>query len=103
MQHEKRVSRAYYRDLGLSMLVYVAMLFAAIRYGRPMPDSVLRTVILVTPMTGFGLMIWAMARHFARIDEYKRRQMLETFAIASAITAGTTFTYGFLETAGFPR
>lgn len=103
MQHEKKVKHAYFRDLGLSIVVYVVLLFGAIRFGRPMDDGILRTTILVTPMIGFGLMIWAIARHMARIDEYMRRQMLETFAIAAAITAGLSFTYGFLETAGFPR
>lgn len=103
MQHEKKVKHAYFRDLGLSIVVYVVLLFGAIHFGRPMDDGILRTTILVTPMIGFGLMIWAIARHMARIDEYMRRQMLETFAIAAAITAGLSFTYGFLETAGFPR
>ena len=103
MKHEKTVSRAYFRDLGLSIVVYVVLLFSAIHFGRPMAEGVLRTVILVTPMIGFGLMIRAVARHLARIDEYMRRQLLETFAIASAVTAGLSFTYGFLETAGFPR
>jgi hypothetical protein len=83
--------------------VYIGLLFSAIRFGRPMDDGALRTAILVTPMVGFGLMIWAIARHIARIDEYLRREMLETFAIASSITAALSFTYGFLETAGFPR
>jgi energy-converting hydrogenase Eha subunit A len=103
MNHEKKVTRAYHRDLGLSIVVYVVLLVSAIHFGRPMAEGWLRTAILVTPMIGFGLMIRAMARHLARIDEYMRRQMLETFAIAAAITAGLSFTYGFLETAGFPR
>jgi energy-converting hydrogenase Eha subunit A len=103
MKHEKKVTRAYHRDLGLSIVVYVVLLVSAIHFGRPMAEGWLRTAILVTPMIGFGLMIRAMARHLARIDEYMRRQMLETFAIAAAITAGLSFTYGFLETAGFPR
>jgi hypothetical protein len=54
-------------------------------------------------MIGFGLMIRAMARHLGRIDQFQRRRLLETFAIAAAITAGLSFSYGFLETAGFPR
>jgi hypothetical protein len=29
--------------------------------------------------------------------------MLESFSIAMAITGAVTFTYGFLETAGFPK
>ena len=42
-------------------------------------------------------------RHFGRIDEYQRMRMLENVALASAVTAGLTFTYGFLETAGYPK
>ncbi len=103
MKHEKKVSRAYLRDLGLSIVVYIVLLISAIHFGRPMAEGALRTAILLTPMIGFGLMIWALARQLARIDEYQRRRMLETIAIASAITAGLSFTYGFLETAGFPR
>lgn len=103
MQHEKRVGRAYHRDLWSSVLVYVVLLVGSIYFARPMAQGVVRTVIMVTPMIGFGLMIRAMARHLSRIDEYQRIRMLETFAIAAAITAGLSFTYGFLETAGFPK
>lgn len=103
MQHEKKVSRAYRRELWGSVLVYIALLFASIHFGRPMIEGALRTAVLATPMAGFGLMIWALARHLGRIDEYQRARMLESFAIASAITAGLSFTYGFLETAGFPK
>jgi hypothetical protein len=103
MRFEKRVGWAYRRELGLAMAAYVVLLVAAIKFGRPMPDGVLRTAILLTPMIGFGLAIWAIARHLGRIDEYMRQNLLETFAIGAAITAAVTFSYGFLETAGFPR
>jgi hypothetical protein len=103
MRHENKVARAYYRELGVAMAVYVVLLFSAIRFGRPMAEGTLRTIILLTPIIGFGLAIWAIARHLSRIDEYMRQTMLETFAIAAAITAAVTFSYGFLETAGFPR
>lgn len=103
MGHEKKVARAYLREFGLSMLVYVGLLVGAIKFGRPMPDGVLRTAILLAPMIGFFLAIWAIARHMGRIDEYQRRVMLETVAIGAAVTAAVTFSYGFLETAGFPR
>lgn len=103
MKHEKKVASAYHRELGLSIAVYVVLLFGAIYFARPMAEGWIRTAILVTPMIGFGLMIRAVARHLGRIDEYMRGQLLETFAIAAAITAGLSFTYGFLETAGFPR
>jgi hypothetical protein len=38
-----------------------------------------------------------------RVDEYIRQFALENIAIAAAVTAGVTFTYGFLETAGFEK
>ena len=101
--HEQRVARAYHTELILALVVYTVLLLAAIRYGRPMPDSVLRTAILVSPMIGFGLMIRAVARQFARVDEYQRMRMLENLAMAAAITGAATFTYGFMETAGFPK
>jgi hypothetical protein len=68
-----------------------------------MEDGMLRTAVMVIPMIGFGLMIRAIARHVARIDEYQRQRILETIALSAAITGAVTFTYGFLETAGFPR
>jgi hypothetical protein len=101
--HEKTIARAYYRELGGALLVYVVVLLAAIRFGRPMPEGALRTLVLASPMLGFGLMVWALARHFRRADEYIRKAALESVAISAAVTAGLSFTYGFLETAGYPR
>jgi hypothetical protein len=101
--HEKRVGRAYRGELLTAIAVYVVLLVASIRYGRPMDDGVLRTVVLLAPMIGFALMIRAIARHVARIDEYQRLRMLEGVALAFAITGAVTFSYGFLETAGFPK
>jgi hypothetical protein len=76
--HEKQVKRAYQVELWSAVAVYAALLFGSIYLGRRMPESVLRTVVMIVPMIGFGLMIRAIARHIRRID-------------------------GFLETAGFPR
>jgi hypothetical protein len=101
--HEKRVGKAYMRELSGAILVYVVLLMAAVRWGRPLEPGVVRTMVLLTPMIGFGLALWAIARHFARVDEYIRRFLLESLALGAGITAGLTFTYGFLETAGFPR
>jgi hypothetical protein len=101
--HEKRVARAYRIELMLALVVYTVLLFSAIRFGRPMPEGWLRTLVLVTPMVGFGLMIRTIMRHVARIDEYQRIRLLENIAVAAAITLAGTFTYGFLETAGFPK
>lgn len=101
--HEKRVTRAYHRELFGAIALYTVLLMAAIRFGRPMEAGVLRTLVLVSPMIGFGAAIWVIARHLARVDEFIRKQLMENVALAAAITAGLTFTYGFLETAGFPK
>jgi hypothetical protein len=101
--YEKRVARAYRRELFGSITVYIVLLLASIRFGRPMAEGVLRTIVLTSPMIGFGLMIWAVTRQFGRVDEYARQLLLETLAMAAAITGALTFTYGFLETAGYPR
>ncbi|MCC2974449.1 hypothetical protein [Massilia sp. IC2-476] len=101
--HEKRVGRAYMREMLGALVLYTVLLMAAIRWGRPMEEGLVRTLVLLSPMIGFGMALWAIARHFARVDEYIRRFLLESLALGAGITAGLTFTYGFLETAGFPR
>ncbi len=101
--HEKRVARAYRAELWTAIAVYAVLLVGSIRYGRPLDDGPLRMAILLAPMIGFGLMIRAIARHVARIDEYQRLRLLEGVALAAAITGAVTFSYGFLETAGFPK
>jgi hypothetical protein len=37
------------------------------------------------------------------MDEFMRLRSLEGIAIAAAVTAGLSLSYGFLESAGFPR
>lgn len=101
--HEKRVGKAYMRELFASLALYTVLLMAAIRWGRPMEEGLARTLVLLSPMIGFGAALWVIARHFGRIDEYLRMRLLENVALAAAITAGLTFSYGFLETAGYPK
>lgn len=101
--HEIKVRRTYNRELAGAFAVYVVMLMASIKFGRPMAQGPLRTIILFSPMLGFALAAWAIARHLGRIDEYQRLMTLENLAIAAAATAGLSFSYGFMETAGYPR
>jgi hypothetical protein len=68
-----------------------------------MSEGLARTLVLVSPMIGFGLMIRAIVRHLARVDEYVRARLLESISLAAALTAALSFTYGFLETVGYPK
>jgi hypothetical protein len=101
--YEKIIARAYLRELLGALAIYTALLVPTIVYGRRLDDGVLKILVLASPMIGFGLAVWAIARHLRRVDEFMRQYTLETVAMAAAITAGITFTYGFLETAGYPR
>lgn len=100
--HEKRINRIYLREFFGAMFVYMLLLVAANKLGGPMADGLARTLALASPMIGVLLVIWAIARHFRRVDEFIRLYTLENMAIAAAVTSGLTFTYGFLENAGYP-
>src|SRR5687768_6534855 len=100
--HEQTVARMYRRVVIGSMIVVALLLVASITLGRPMEDGLGRTLVLASPVMGILLVVWALARHVGRIDEFIRQVTLESIAIAAALTAGLTFTYGFLETAGYP-
>jgi hypothetical protein len=100
---EREAAKLYLRELAISILLYAVILVAALTYGRPMEPGLWRNLVLISPMIGFALMLWALVRQFRRMDEFVRLLFLENATIAAAITAGLTFTYGFLENAGFPR
>ena len=100
---EKEVQKIYFRELFGALAIYAVILFAAMSFGPGMASGWVRTVVLVSPMAGFLLAVWAVARQFGRIDEYIRQTSLENIALAAAITAGLTFTWGFMENAGYPR
>ena len=101
--HEKTVNRAYLLEMAIGFAVYVVMLGVTIKFGRPMAEGTLRTIVLLSPMLSFFGVMWAIGRHLGRVDEYVRQFTLENIAIAAAVTAGATFTYGFLETAGYEK
>jgi len=100
---ERDVRRKYQQELGGSMALYLIALVGSILLAKPLEPGVLRTAILISPGIPVFLMVWAFARQFRRLDEFVRMRSLESLAIAAAITAGLALTYGFLESAGFPK
>ncbi len=102
-RHEKKLGGVYLMELLGAIAVYAVILVLAIKYGKPMAPGPARTALLLAPMTGFVLMIWAVWRMLYRVDEYARRLLLESIALAAAVTLGITFTYGFMEIAGYPK
>jgi hypothetical protein len=100
---ERDANRKYRIELAAAMALYAVVLVGSIYLGKGMEPGVLRTLILITPAIPMFLSVWVIARHFRRLDEFIRLRSLESLAIAAAVTAGLSLTYGFLESAGFPR
>jgi hypothetical protein len=100
---EREANQKYRLELFSAMLVYLVVLTGSIMVAKPMEPGIARTLLLITPVIPLMLSIWAIARHFKRMDEFLRMRSLEGLAVAAAITAGLSLTYGFLESAGFPK
>jgi hypothetical protein len=100
---ERDIKRKYSRELGGALAIYVAVLFGSLTLAKGVDSGMARTLLLLTPLVPVILAVWAISRQFRRMDEFVRLQSLESVAIAAGITAGWTLTYGFLESAGFPK
>jgi len=94
--------RRYYAELGGALLLYAAVLTGSLTLVGQLADGPLRTLVGLSPMLPFLLATWAILRQFRRMDEYQRLKLMEDVVVAAAVTAGATFTYGFLETLGWP-
>ena len=102
MNHKAKMSR-YFLEMTGAMVLYVAAVAITVRVAPGMQPAGLKALVCIVPIIPIGLTIWAIARHFRRVDGYLRLAMLEEIAVAAAVTAGASLTYGFLENAGFPR
>jgi hypothetical protein len=97
---EQAFRKTFNRELMGALAVYAVILMVSLSAGKSLQPGLARTLVMLSPMIGFMLALWVMVRQMARMDEFLRRTNL---AMAAAITAGLSFTYGFLELAGFPK
>jgi hypothetical protein len=100
---EREANQKYRREFFSAMMAYLLVLFASITFAKDMEPGLVRTLLLITPTVPLMLTIWAIARHMRRLDEFMRLRSLEGLAVAAAVTAALSFSYGFLESAGFPK
>ncbi len=101
--HEHKVIVRYMGEMLVTLFLYTIVLVISIKTADAMHAGIARTLVAVSPMIPFLLMVAALVRHFRRVDEYVRLQALENIVIAAGVTAGWTFTYGFLEQVGFSK
>ncbi len=89
--------------IGINPSIAVGIKMTSLYFAKLMQPGVARLLVLISPMLGFGLMLWVLVRAYRRMDEFLRQLLLENCAIAAGIAAALTFTYGFLEGVGYPR
>lgn len=97
-------SRRYLVQAGILAVVYVCVLFGSITFVDSVhPAGLVRYVVLLAPVVPVALLVPAIVRYFRDTDEFERRIMTESLAIAAAVTALLSVTYGFLESSGLPH
>ena len=100
-----RKPRQYYLELTGALVIYAVLLVISLRVSRlnlHLSRAAL-TAVMLTPMIGAVLALWAIMRGHGRLDELERRVQFEALSFAFAGTALITFGWGFLELAGQPR
>ena len=95
--------KRYSRQILAGSAICAATLILVVKFGPSIPAEPLRSLVMVSPIIGYCLLLWAIARQVARSDEFLRKVQIENFALAAAITAGVSVTYGMLETIGYPK
>jgi hypothetical protein len=100
---EREAKRRCRIEIGGTAMLYFVVLSTSILVGRTLEPSLLRKLLLLSPLIPLALAVFAVARAFGRMDEFVRLKTLELIAISAAVTSGWTITYGFLEISGFPR
>jgi hypothetical protein len=95
--------RRYLAEFGGAMTAYVVVLLGTAWVLNTYPEGDWRYAVAVLPVLPILLVLWAVQRAVARMDELQRRVQLEGVAFACVGTAVLTFTYGFLEGVGLPH
>ncbi len=96
--------KKYFIEFGIAMVSYVALLLLSMFLLKSMDgDSPFRAPIALLPMIPAVGILWVVIRQLRVMDELQRKIQFEALSWAFGLTAVTTFSYGFLETVGFPR
>jgi hypothetical protein len=96
--------RRYIVQLTIAMLAYVAICFAVIyAVNHTGVAGWLKVALLLLPVIPVVAVFLAVLQFLGATDEFDRKVMLESLAVAAGITALLAITYTFLENAGLPR
>jgi len=98
-----KAPRRYFLELNGALVLYIGAVVLRSRLVPGIADPILKDVLIALPVVPVLLMTAAIVRFFYRVDEYKRRQILESLAIASAATCVFSVCWMFLEDLGLPE
>lgn len=99
----KDAYKRYTRNLLITMVFYVAAIFASQMIYHQLPEHPARTLILLLPVIPVLFMLRVYMELVRSIDEMQQRIQMEALAFSLGVTGILTFTYGFLEGAGWPK
>lgn len=102
MEPVAKAPRRYFVELMSALALYFVALLARKHYADAIADPLIRDVLLLSPILPIVLAALAVWRLFNRIDEYRRRQLLEVLAIAAAVTCVIAISWPFLIDIGAP-
>jgi hypothetical protein len=97
-----KAPRRYFVELMSAMGLYFVTLYARNHWSANLTSPILKDALLVSPILPLILAAIAILRLFKRVDEYRRRQMLEALAIAAAVTCVLSTSWMFLVDVGAP-
>lgn len=95
--------KRFLMEFAVVMVVYILCVVVSSSLVRSMPDGVAKIALALLPVIPMIAMAVSIVRRVNAMDEMGRKIQLDALAVAFVCTALTTFSYGFLETAGFPR
>jgi hypothetical protein len=101
----ERAARRYLVEFMTAMCGYAVVLAISVSLlrGSAADGAIWRTPVALAPMVPAVGVLIAVVRQLGRIDELQRRIQFEALAFAFGGTALVTFSYGFLENAGYPH
>lgn len=98
-----QAAKTYAREFVIAMVLYIVLLISVVLLLRNIEGTVWRALLAVLPVIPVGFGMSAFIRFLNRMDELQQRIQLAGIAFAAGAVGMLSFTYGFLELAGFPR
>jgi len=95
-------TRTYLKEFGSAMIAYAVILPLSIVLIEAYPTTPWRVAFALAPVLPIALVLRAVLRGVARMDELQRRIQFEALVMAVSGAIVLTFAYGALQNVGLP-